>query len=622
VVEPSSSRPAQSLALGALDGLSPDDQLDLALERLRGGGGPLAALPIGDERCPSPDRLDGRVLEAICERALAGARGAVFTPAAEASVLAAFGLAHAAASRDPSIGVGDSVAALLGAAAAPPRLREALDALTVLDFACGGGALLAAAAILAGRAGARPHLLGRDVSPLASRATAARLALLGARADVRVGDALAEDWPDADLILANPPFLRHEALGDADKTRAVAASGLSRQADLSAHLAAMSLRRARVAALVLPRALDTSRSAVPLREDARARGAWALRLRSATAGSFAASVDTMLAVWLAGRCERDRDVESAAPIESLSPGELVALARGVSTPRLLARRRAPAPSRAVRVSDVAEVRFGMKSGANGFFHLDPLGANRYRSALAGEVELAASDVAPLLSSLKEVRAPEWAEPSRVLFRPRDDTPTALAYVARGAALGIGRRPSCASRSPWWRIAPGRGPAPVLYPAKVGARAFAYLNSDGLCEDKKWHALFPRDLEPWLLATVLGATPLRLAIDAAARQLTGAQAIADVDCRVLAAAPFPSRRALVAAEARLASCCSALARAAVTTQLAIELARPAQRELDHVVGALLGMSTSAVERARAEMQRRVDVRLERAAQVREAIRRAG
>jgi len=317
-----------------------------------------------------------------------------------------------------------------------------------------------------------------------------------------------------------------------------------------------------------------------------------------------------------------KNVEARVAIDALSSGELVALSRGVSTARLATRRRAPAAPREAVVRDVAEVRFGMKSGANGFFHLAPAGPRRYRSALAGDVELEPGDVAPLLSSLKEARAPGRAEPSRVIFRPAADTDTARAYVRRGEALGLARRPSCAGRTPWWRVAPGRSAAPVLYPAKVGARAFAFLNRDGLCEDKKWHALFPRGVEAWLLATVLGATPVRLAIDAAARQLTGAQAIADVDCNVLSAAPFPAPRPLGAVEARLAACWSALALDPVTTDLAAMLARPAQRELDHAVGEALGMSPAAVERARAEMLRRVEARLAHAAHVRDAIRSAG
>jgi hypothetical protein len=296
---------------------------------------------------------------------------------------------------------------------------------------------------------------------------------------------------------------------------------------------------------------------------------------------------------------------------------VVALARGADGPRL--RRRSPAgltAAGAVTLADVCEVRFGMKSGCNGFFHLVPRGEGRYASALAGEVRLSPSDVAPLLASLKEAAAPELARPARVLFRPADDTPTARAYVALGERLGVARLATCASRATWWRIAPGRASAPVLYPAKIGARAFAFLNGGGLLEDKKWHALFPRGgVEPWVVALVLSATPVRLAIDLAARQLTGKQAIADVDCGVLARAPFPAPQALAAHRPALARLREALARDPVTTDLPAALARPAQQELDAVVGDALGASAGAVARARADLLARVEARLEHAAAVR-------
>jgi SAM-dependent methyltransferase len=511
---------------------------------------------------------------------------------------------------------------LLGLARPSSALARSLSGLAVLDPACGGGALLAAAEGLARRAGGRLRLLGIDLSPLAARAAKARLALLGADARLAQGDALARPWPACDLVLANPPFVRHEALSRGAKARAVRASGLSAQADLSAHLAALALRRSRVAALVWPAALFTSRSAEPLLAEARARGGFALDLRSRASGSFAASVDTALCVWREGGGTLGR-AEASVPLADLAPRDLEGLARGAGSPRVrLARSAGPAGARgALRVGDVCRVRFGVKSGCNPFFHLLPLGGGRYASPLAGEVLLAPSDVVPLLSTLKEARSPGAASPRRVLFRPARDTPTSRDFVARGEALGVHRRPTCAARSPWWRLAPERAPAPVLYPAKVGARAFAFLNSDGLYEDKKWHALFPRPgaaVEPWLLALVLSSTPVRLAVDLAARQLTGAQAIADVDCRVLASAPFPEPRSLAPLRRALVRCHEALAEDPVTTDLAAMLARPAQRELDLVTGRALGLSPAEVERSRRDLLARVEARLGRAARVRQAL----
>jgi SAM-dependent methyltransferase len=593
-------------------------QLEAALRRLGGGkGGPLAAYRPGSERePPAPGTIDGRLLEAIAARALGGARGAVFTPEREARILAAFGLAHAAGRRDGPPAA--EAVALLLAGRRDPRLARALDGLAVLDPACGGGALLAAAARLAEAAGARLRLAGLDLAPIAADAARARLALLGAGAEVRAADALAAPWPAADLILANPPFLRHEAIPPAEKARAVAASGLPRQADLSAHFAALAIRHAPVAALVWPRALLTARSAAPLLAEAAARGGFALRLRSRAAGSFAASVDTLLAVWLEGGAGGPQ-AEARVPLADLDDAELEVLARGGATPRVTLHRTPPRAARgAGRLADACAVRFGTKTGCNAFFHLAPLGDGRYASALAGEVRLPPEDVVPLLATLKEARAPAMAAPARVLFRPERPGPAAAVYLRRGEALGVHRRPTCAGREPWWRLAPGRGPAPVLYPAKVGARAFAFLNEAGLWEDKKWHALFPRDVAAWEVAVLLGATPVRLAVDEAARQLTGAQAIADVDCRVLAAAPFPRAAALAGLAGALRPLWEALATDPVTTDLPAMLDRPAQRELDLAAGWALGLSPAAVERARRDLRARVAARLEHAAAIRAAI----
>ncbi|HTT72502.1 MAG TPA: N-6 DNA methylase, partial [Anaeromyxobacteraceae bacterium] len=498
---------------------------------------------------------------------------------------------------------------------------RALAGVSVLDPACGAGALLVAALGVLRRLGAEPSLFGIDVSELAAGAAEARLALLGARSAVERGDALFLGWPEAELVLSNPPFLRHEALAPSQKAQAARRSGLSRQADLSAHFIALALRHAPDAALVWPRALDTSRSAAPLVEEAAARGGFAYRLRSRVAGSFAASVDTRLAVWSAGHPGRPA-AEAGVALAELTPSEILGLARGAGSARLRLLDGGPARRGTARVGDACQIRFGMKTGCNAFFHLLPLGPERFESALCGEISLPAEAARPVLSSLKEAAAPAVATPRFSLFRPLEESARVRAYLACGASAGVPSRPTCAGRSPWWMVAPGRTPAPVLYPAKVGARAFAFVNAAALWEDKKWHALFPREgLEPWLVAAALGATPVRLAIDRAARQLTGRQAIADVDCRVLAGSPFPTVPALRALEGPLLSCFRALERDRVTTDLPAMLARPAQVELDRLVGNALGMGPSEVEAARREMVERVEARLAHALQVREAVARA-
>ncbi len=611
---------AAERALSALDGLPPEEQLCAAQARLSGKrAGPLETFEVGSELVPGADRLDGSLLETLAVRGLGGARGAVFTPPAEARILAALGLARAAVRRGAE--EGEALRALLGLEPATARVSASLRAIAVLDPACGGGALLAAALALVRRCGAEPVLRGLDVAPLAAEATRARLTLLGADAEIAWADALLEEWPPCDLVLANPPFLRHEALAPAEKARAVARTGLPARADLSAHLALLALCHAPDVALVWPRALDGSRSAAALRTEARARGGFSFRLRSRASGSFAASVETALAVWSLGAPERPT-AEADVPLPELSPAELAGLADGKGSTRLHFLRGGPGPSLApgsLRLRDVCAVRFGVKTGCNGFFHLQPLGAGRFVSRLAGEVALRPKDAPPVLTSLKEASAPCLVAPRSLLFRPLAPGPDALAYAARGEALGVHRRPTCRQRRPWWSVAHGRAPAPVLYPAKVGARAFAVLNEAGLWEDKKWHALFPgEEVAPWLVAAVLLATPVRLAVDAGARQLTGKQAIADVDCHVLASAPFPALERLAEVRPAIAEAWAGLARDPVTTDLEAMLKRPAQLALDLAVGEALGLGPPAVHQRRAELLELVLRRIARGTKVRSAI----
>jgi len=137
----------------------------------------------------------------------------------------------------------------------------------------------------------------------------------------------------------------------------------------------------------------------------------------------------------------------------------------------------------VRLGDIAEVRFGIKTGANEFFYLKPVGMTvkqvaelaqkeprrpvRVRNKL-GEWEIEAGWLHPVIKSPREIRTlMVWLEDLRyLLFMPPKDVregikahnpkplnqyPNALAYIRWGEKQGYHQRPTCQSRNPWWDV---------------------------------------------------------------------------------------------------------------------------------------------------------------------------
>jgi type I restriction-modification system DNA methylase subunit len=138
----------------------------------------------------------------------------------------------------------------------------------------------------------------------------------------------------------------------------------------------------------------------------------------------------------------------------------------------------------VRLGDIAQVRFGIKTGANEFFYLEPEGRTvkavvelREQNPLArvpvrngagwrGEIE--AAWLRPVIKSPREVRTLQVRlEDLRYLvFMPPDDVrealeggqsppwsryPKAQAYIQWGEKQGYHQRPTCASRQWWWDL---------------------------------------------------------------------------------------------------------------------------------------------------------------------------
>jgi hypothetical protein len=127
---------------------------------------------------------------------------------------------------------------------------------------------------------------------------------------------------------------------------------------------------------------------------------------------------------------------------------------------------------------------------------------------------------------------------------------ALRHIEQGERAGFHKRPTCKSRDPWYRVARGMKPAPLIFPSKVGERWVVAVNRARVFEDKKLYGVFPaRGVSELLLAALLNSTWARYYAEITCRQMTGAQAIADIDVAVAEQIMIPDPRQLSKALAR-------------------------------------------------------------------------
>ena len=223
-----------------------------------------------------------------------------------------------------------------------------------------------------------------------------------------------------------------------------------------------------------------------------------------------------------------------------------------------AKREGQSSSGLLALADVASVRRGITTGANEFFYLSRTGtrtednaslSSRARGTSNGLMvvrdgtgrlqEIEAELLSPVVFSLKGIPGIllERDESQRMLFNcslmPIDLAGTrALEYIESGERAGYHRRPTCSNREPWYSVARGMKPAPLIFPSKVGERWLVALNRARVLEYKKLYGVFPaRKVSALALAALLNSTWARYYAEVTCRQMTGAQALS-------AAAGFP------------------------------------------------------------------------------------
>ncbi|MCI0488399.1 MAG: N-6 DNA methylase [Blastocatellia bacterium] len=316
----------------------------------------------------------------------------------------------------------------------------------------------------------------------------------------------------------------------------------------------------------------------------------------------------------AGEQERYRDSEA----RELSPQHPNSLP-GVPGPQSASRPPAPlhvSTHRASRnmqqLGDVARVRRGLTTGANEFFYLKAINDEgeegdgirqsppRVRVVEDGQGvrhPVEAEYLSPVIFSLKEISGIviEPGQAEKLFFNcssAKEELAgtAALEYITSGERAGYHLRPTCAGRDPWYGVARGMEPAPLIFPAKVGQRWVVALNRALCFEDKKLYGIFPqKGVDTMVLAALLNSTWARYYAEITCRQMTGAQAIADIDVAV-------AERILIADPRRLSATMkrnlkTALRRVARRRSLSVfeEVNLADRRELDLLVLEAIGFT---------------------------------
>jgi adenine-specific DNA-methyltransferase len=427
----------------------------------------------------------------------------------------------------------------------------------VLDPSCGDGAFLARAAAL----GIGDERVGVDVDPAA--ADAARVRIPDAR--VVAGDLFDPALPAAlgrfDLVVGNPPWVRADRLAPAQRQRladALAAdwpslpaadrATLTARADLAAMCLLRGLRFLAPGgrmALVLSSALLDAEYAAPLWRAVMSVARPRVVLAAPAERWFAeAAVNAMLVV-----VEKPGDdddvvrqpdtvavarltVPTAAAIAAARRKDLTAIADVRAAPaddpaRWGAALRAPAAwfriasaagAALVPLSELADLRRGITSGANDVFYLP--------REKASQLGLEPGALAPL------VRSPYNGSPAPIAIDPRTtplvalalrpdarlgEMPQVAAWLERHRAAAT--RPSLSGRQPWWAL-PIR-PARLFLAKAYGPRFVQRLAPVPVIGDQRVYAVEPRpgvSLEA--LAAVLNSTWTALALESLGRASMG------------------------------------------------------------------------------------------------------
>jgi hypothetical protein len=438
------------------------------------------------------------------------------------------------------------------------------------------------------------------------------------------GDALVTDparfaWgvhaPTAyDLVLGNPPYVRHQSLTDpfgrpgryADRVAAAVQRlapdlHLSRRADLAAAFLALGvslLAEGGVLAFVTTSAWLDAAYGAPLGRHLLDAGLCELVERPAERTFAGADVNSLIVVVRRG---------DAGPVllrQLGRPPRPIARAVLRETPKwggslLRAPAAAPLLARGVPLGSLCRVGSYLITGNDRFF---------YRTAPGG---IDPACLRPIVKSTRgEHRIALDGEPARWLVSATD--PAMLgADGARAVADGLPELSGVRSRRVWSAVE--QEPAPVLCVRTARDRHLAYLNPQAWASGELYRLWPPEDVSPAALAAFLNSAVAGLQLEALGRAYGGGGGPLKVERADLVQLRLPPLDRLQAASGALEHALDALLARAIGT-VPEERRQSDRAPLEHLCGELLGLTALETEAVRDAHAAAVKARVSRAGRV--------
>jgi len=377
----------------------------------------------------------------------------------------------------------------------------------------------------------------------------------------------------ADIVVMNPPYVRQESIPPAKKTYYSSVYSLDKKSDLYAYFLARSLKllsKGGIASVIASDKWLETNYGVKLQEKLSNHliSVYGQRHRS-----FGADINTAIVVY--GKEARTSPV-AFTYLETYGSGEVrrnVAIPRNSLKPGKWFYLRAPRifldrilPKLTHKLQDFADVKFGIKTGANDFFYMKDIShlyeadylANPKKFQQLGveartveelnragliyveneggiKVVVDKKDVAPIIRSPRELKnysitetttlslytsSPgrmtekyiEWGERQSVQVKDKEDTRTVRGYH---------RLETTKNRRPWFKL-PHLKPAHILLPMAVMDRpAISYSEKPVIC-DHRLYAVATKNpkLDPKILWMYLNSTIFLITIEVFCRRLGG------------------------------------------------------------------------------------------------------